>query len=89
MQKSEVEQRLCLQAQMVSIVELWEFRLGTSAVGVVLCLNEYGNESILPNHIMQDRDMGALWNLTNANICSVNNLLSVKKELDLPKLFEL
>ena len=82
MEKSEVEQRLRLQPEMVTIEDFWEFRLGTSAVRVVLCLNEYGNESILPTHIMQDHDMAALWDLTNANICMVNDLLSVKKEVD-------
>ena len=82
MQKSEVEQRLRLQSQMVTIEDFWDFRLGTSAVRVVLCFNEYSNESILPTHIMQDRDMAALWDLTNANICNVNDLLSVKKEVE-------
>ena len=66
MQKSEVEQRLRLRSQMVSIEDFWDFRLGTSAVRVVLCFNEYGNESILPMHIMRDRDMATLWDLTNA-----------------------
>ena len=67
---------------MVTIEDFWDFRLGTSAVRVVLCLNEYGNESILPTHIMQDPDMAALGVLTNANICNVNDLLSVKKEVE-------
>ena len=31
---------------------------------------------------MQDRDMATLWDLTNANICNVNDLLSVKKEVE-------
>jgi Terpene synthase family 2, C-terminal metal binding len=47
----------------------------------MLCLNEYCNQPNLPTHIMQDEDMAALRNLTNANICSVNDLLSVKVEV--------
>ena len=82
MKNSEVEQRLHFQTHMVSIEDFWAFRLGTSAVRVVLCLNEYCNESSLPPHIMQHRDMGVLWDLTNVNICCVNDLLSMRKELD-------
>ena len=80
MQKSEVEQRLRLQSQIITIEDFWDFRLGTSAVRVVPCLNEYANESILPTHIMQDRDMAALWHLANAKICNVNDLLSKEVE---------
>ena len=81
MEKSEVEQRVRLQAQIVTIEDFWQYRLGTSAVRVVLCLNEYCNETALPSHLMQDHAMAALWDLTNINICNVNDLLSVKKEI--------
>ena len=40
MQKSEVEQRLRLLEYVTTIEEFWQYRLGTSAVRVVLCLNE-------------------------------------------------
>ena len=40
MEKSEVEQRLRLQGSMISVEDFWKFRFGTSAVRVVLCLNE-------------------------------------------------
>ena len=80
-EKSEVEQRLRLQVQIATVKDFWQYRLGTSAVRVVLCLNEYCNETALPSHLMRDLGMAALWDLTNANICNVNDLLSVKKEI--------
>ena len=81
LEKSETEQRLRLQAQIVSIEDFWQYRLGTSAVGVVLCLNEYCNETALPSRFVHDPAVAALWHLTNVNICCVNDLLSVKKEV--------
>ncbi|KAL6719250.1 hypothetical protein ACLMJK_003487 [Lecanora helva] len=81
MEKSEVEQRLRLQTQVVTAKDFWQYRVGTSAVRVVLCLNEYCNESALSSRLQQDQSVTALSNLTNANICLVNDLLSVKKEL--------
>ena len=81
LEKSEVEQRVRLQPQIVSIKDFWQYRLGTSAVRVVLCLNDYCNEAALPLHLLQDHAIAALWDLTNAIICVVNDLLSVKKEI--------
>lgn len=37
--------------------------------------------SSLPRHLTQDRRRVALWHLTNANVCNVNDLLLVKKEI--------
>ncbi len=39
MDKSKVEQRLRLNEHVTSSEEFWNYRLGSSAVGVVLCLN--------------------------------------------------
>ena len=40
MVQSEVEQRLRLRKNLTSLEEFWKYRLGTSAVGVVLCAIE-------------------------------------------------
>ena len=80
MEKSGVEQRLRLRPHIIDIEDFWQFRLGTSAVRVVLSLNEYCNGTCLPLHITQDLDIAALWDLANINICSINDLLSAKKE---------
>ncbi|MCJ1293100.1 hypothetical protein MMC34_004653 [Xylographa carneopallida] len=81
MDKSEVEHRLRMSEHVVSLEEYWHYRLGTSAVRVVLAVSEFGNDTNLPPYVMQDEDMATLWDLTNANICIVNDLLSVKKEI--------
>ncbi|KAI9881247.1 MAG: hypothetical protein M1830_005533 [Pleopsidium flavum] len=73
--------RAVLRSLEFSIEDFWQYRLGTSAVRVVLCLNEHCNETILPWHAVRDEDLATLWDLTNANICNVNDLLSVKKEI--------
>ncbi|KAL4783631.1 hypothetical protein BJX76DRAFT_357779 [Aspergillus varians] len=79
--KSEVKQRLRLRDNIVALEEFWQYRLGTSAVTVVLAVKEYCNSTKLPSHTTADPDFAALWQLTNVNICSVNDLLSVKKEI--------
>ncbi|MCJ1417265.1 hypothetical protein MMC32_003607 [Xylographa parallela] len=81
MEKSEVEHRLRLSEYVVSLEDYWHYRLGTSAVRVVLSVIEFNNGTTLPPYVMQDADMATLWDLTNANICNVNDLLSVKKEI--------
>lgn len=81
MQQSEVEQRLRLEGRIVGFDEFWRFRLGTSAVRVVLCLNEFYNDVSVPQSITQCAEMEALWDLTNINVSMVNDLFSVKKEI--------
>lgn len=82
MEKSEIEQRLRLLPHIATIDAFWQYRLGTSAVRVVLALNEYCNETALPRRILEDADAVALVDLTNINICAVNDLLSARKELE-------
>lgn len=83
--KSEVEQRLRLKEDMVTVDEFAKYRLGTSAVRVVLAINEYVlysdvpsllkglyrycNGGDIPPHISDDEDFASLWDLTNVNIC--------------------
>ncbi|OOG00946.1 hypothetical protein ASPCADRAFT_125951 [Aspergillus carbonarius ITEM 5010] len=81
MDKSEIEQSVRLRTSLVTLDEFSQYRLGTSAVRVVLAINQYCHGIDLPPHVTEDPDCIALWHLTNVNICSVNDLLSVKKEL--------
>jgi hypothetical protein len=69
MNKSETEQMLRLKENLVSLEEFARYRLGTSAVRVVLALNEYCNGTQLPERITMDEDFESLWDLTNVNIC--------------------
>ncbi|RAK97108.1 terpene synthase family protein [Aspergillus ibericus CBS 121593] len=81
MDTSEVEQSLRLRTGLVTLDEFSRYRPGTSAVRVVLAINQYCYGIDLPAYVTEDPDYDALWHLTNVNICSVNDLLSVKKEL--------
>ncbi|CAD6568591.1 MAG: hypothetical protein ASARMPRED_001869 [Alectoria sarmentosa] len=76
--KSEVEQRLRLNKHVTSLEDFWRYRLGSGAVRVLLCLNEYCNDVDLPAHVMRDENMRTLWDLTNINICSINDLFSAQ-----------
>ena len=40
LEKTEVEQQFRLHERIPSVDEYWQYRLGTSAVGPGLCLNE-------------------------------------------------
>ncbi|RAK99749.1 terpene synthase family protein [Aspergillus ibericus CBS 121593] len=81
MEKSETEQRLRLGEYLVTIDEFSRYRLGTSAVRVVLAINQFCHSTDLPSYVTKDADFVALWDLVNVNICNVNDLLSVKKEI--------
>ncbi|PYI05888.1 terpenoid synthase, partial [Aspergillus sclerotiicarbonarius CBS 121057] len=81
MEKSEAEQRLRLGEYLVTMDEFSRYRLGTSAVRVVLSINQFCHGIDLPPYLTKDADFVALWDLTNVNICNVNDLLSVKKEI--------
>ncbi|KAJ5612617.1 terpenoid synthase [Penicillium lagena] len=81
MDKSETEQALRLKEDLVTVDEFSRYRLGTSAVRVVLAINEFCNGTHLPPEVTDDPEFDKLWDLTNVNICNVNDLLSVKKEI--------
>ncbi|PYI08581.1 terpenoid synthase [Aspergillus sclerotiicarbonarius CBS 121057] len=81
MDKSEIEQSLRLRTGLVNLDEYSRYRRGTSAVRVVLAINQYCHGIDLPPDVTKDPDYTTLWHLTNVNIYSVNDLLSVKKEL--------
>ena len=82
MNKSEAEQAIRLRGRLPDLEEFWQYRIGTSAVRVVLALNSYCNDlDDVPPEVLKDADYCSLLDLTNINICAVNDLLSVKKEL--------
>lgn len=61
MEKSAVEQRLRLSERVTTIEEFWQYRLGTSAVRVVLAINELVISSLEP----------AAWSLlTSVRFCN-------------------
>jgi hypothetical protein len=82
METSETEQRIRLSGRIPSVTEFWDFRLGSSAVGVCLALNEFSWDSMsLPADVYADENVKTIFKCTNTIICAVNDLLSVKKEI--------
>ncbi|CAJ2504139.1 Uu.00g115330.m01.CDS01 [Anthostomella pinea] len=64
-----------------TVEEYLERRMGSSAVGVCLAIHEYALGIELPKEVMDDRAMKALWHETNIIISTVNDCLSIKKEV--------
>ncbi|KAF2467746.1 terpenoid synthase [Lindgomyces ingoldianus] len=82
METSEVEQRRRLSEELPTLDEYITCRMGTSAVGVTSAFNEFAQGMApLPSHVINDADMRTLWDETNIIIWAVNDLLSLKKEV--------
>ncbi|KAM3072435.1 hypothetical protein ACMFMG_009236 [Clarireedia jacksonii] len=78
---SEIEQRVRLSDELPTIGQYWDCRMGTSAVGVTLAVNEFAN-GCDESTMMIDEKMKILWDCANEIIWLVNDILSIKKELD-------
>jgi len=78
---SEIEQQVRLSDKLPTVEEYWQCRMGTSAVGVTLAVNEFANEAALST-MMINADMKILWDYANEIVWLVNDILSIKKELD-------
>ncbi|KAF2642484.1 FAD/NAD(P)-binding domain-containing protein [Massarina eburnea CBS 473.64] len=79
---SEREQRQRLSGATSSIDDFWQFRLGASAVALVLAFNEFSCENMdLPASFYEDDDVKCIINCTNTIICATNDLMSMEKEI--------
>jgi hypothetical protein len=82
MNMSEHEQRLRLSGAIPSVEEFWRYRLGSSAVPVCLAFNELSWEGMdLPRDFYEDADVKKIQKYTNTIVSTVNDLLSLKKEI--------
>ncbi|KAI0856987.1 terpenoid synthase [Xylaria cubensis] len=77
----EEEQKVQMNGRFPSVEEYLQRRMGSSAVGVCLAITEYATGATLPEEIMRDDSMKILWHETNMIISTVNDILSVKKEI--------
>ncbi|GKZ36287.1 terpene cyclase [Aspergillus brasiliensis] len=57
-------------------------RKGSGAVGVCLAITAYAYEMDMPPSCMNMKGMQKLWDLTNIIICTTNDILSLKKEIE-------
>lgn len=82
MNMSEHEQRLRLSGAIPSVEDFWRYRLGSSAVPVCLGFNEFSCEGMnLPRDFYEDVDVKKIQKYTNTIVSTVNDLLSLKKEI--------
>ncbi|ORX95690.1 isoprenoid synthase domain-containing protein, partial [Clohesyomyces aquaticus] len=82
METSEVEQRTRLSEDLPTMDQYITCRMGTSAVGVTSAFNEYSEGlAPLPAHVINDPEMRIIWDETNIIVWAVNDLLSLKKEV--------
>ncbi|KAL6695225.1 isoprenoid synthase domain-containing protein [Trichoderma pleuroticola] len=80
-QKSQLEQKSRLDGCILSLDEYWDIRMGTSAVGVIMAVNEFSARANISDIIMDHPDMRTIWDESNINVSIVNDLLSLKKEI--------
>ncbi|KAI3395276.1 hypothetical protein diail_1474 [Diaporthe ilicicola] len=85
MTASEVEQSCRLHDRIFTLQEYWSVRMGTSAVYIGSAAGEFsmGFGSPLPLEVMRCSEMQALWDETNIIISITNDLLSLRKEMQL------
>ncbi|KAF6228249.1 hypothetical protein HO133_007979 [Letharia lupina] len=82
LEMSQQEQMLRLRGTLPSLEEFWLYRPGSSAVHVTIALNEFAwDNKSLPTSVMEDGDMKLLWDYTNVIISTVNDIVSLKKEI--------
>ena len=65
-----------------TLSQYWSYRLHSSAVCVTLAVNEFAFPGMrLPSHIMNSALMEELWTSANVVVSTVNDLLSLQKEV--------
>lgn len=78
----EEEQALQIDHGLPSIEQYLHRRMGTSAVGVCLAIQEYCFGMDLPDEVVKCEPMKKIWHETNMIISLMNDMLSIKKEID-------
>ncbi|KAI0108673.1 isoprenoid synthase domain-containing protein [Nemania sp. FL0031] len=81
-QMCEEEQRAQSLQELPTLEEYTRRRMGSSAVRVCLAISEYAYNLDIPDDIMRQTFMETIWNETNVIISTVNDILSIKKEID-------
>ncbi|KAI0550381.1 terpenoid synthase [Xylaria curta] len=81
MECQQHEQSCKLMGKLPTPEQYWETRLGTSAVLVMLSLNEYADGQSIPRWIMDHEQMTAIWRECNFNVSILNDVLSLRKEI--------
>ena len=76
------EEAFRAKGEMPTLEEYWAYRLHSSAVFVTLAANEFAFPGMrLPTSIMESEQMEELWTRANVVVSTVNDLLSLRKEV--------
>ncbi|PFH62200.1 hypothetical protein XA68_14607 [Ophiocordyceps unilateralis] len=78
---TSMEQKRRLNPMLPTPRDYMATRMGTSAVNITSLLNGYANGFILPIEILMDPEMRVVWDQTNLINWSLNDLLSLHKEI--------
>ncbi|MCJ1245201.1 hypothetical protein MMC30_002402 [Trapelia coarctata] len=70
------------QLRVTYSIEYWVYRMGTSAVGVMVSLIDYANKVKVPYSIMGMPDTRILSDESNTIISISNDIISLKKEIE-------
>ncbi|KAL7909350.1 isoprenoid synthase domain-containing protein [Trichoderma velutinum] len=81
MENQQREQHRKLAGVIPTPAQYIETRLGTSAVQLMLALNEYVDNQCIPRWIMTHSKMADLWRETNLNMSLSNDMVSLRKEI--------
>ncbi|KAI8946306.1 isoprenoid synthase domain-containing protein [Xylaria longipes] len=79
---TEEEQQLQSVQKLPTIGEYMRRRMGSGAVRVLLAITEYVYNLDIPHEVMEQGFMEKIWDETNIIISVVNDILSIKKEID-------
>ncbi|KAI1348232.1 terpenoid synthase [Xylaria sp. FL0043] len=77
----EEEHKTQVKAALPTVEEYMKRRMGSSAVRICLAIHEYATGVTIPDEIMQSDLMERIWHEINIIISTVNDVLSIKKEL--------
>ncbi|KAK4201222.1 isoprenoid synthase domain-containing protein [Triangularia verruculosa] len=77
----EVEQEFVRAGELPTLKEYWAHRLGTSSVHTYSALGEYMSGRSIPPEMFDRPELRELWVGINRHIVTVNDLISLKKEV--------
>ncbi|KAK8115749.1 hypothetical protein PG984_012251 [Apiospora sp. TS-2023a] len=79
---TEEEHRFQRTEELPTVEEYTRRRMGSSAVRVCLAITEFANGLAIPTGVMESEAMETIWNETNLVISVMNDILSLKKEMN-------
>ncbi|KAK0707347.1 isoprenoid synthase domain-containing protein [Lasiosphaeris hirsuta] len=81
MECCEVESAYVRRGELPSTSEYWEHRLGTSSVNTYSALGEYMSGGHIPEQLFDTPELKTMWFELNRHIVTMNDVVSLKKEI--------